>query len=458
MWGHMKTASLYIELYSYLEGFEKIGEDDIYSQIVNEWTNEQVETFVVNVFKNIPNDVYHKTSYYNFYANSTLAGAPYPCSALECRMKNLNDLLRFTALYADKVLIQSPIDKYIENLEAGKMINRFDLAGDIVILLKLKSLVLAGIIGFFSSYVCLCTDCLKKVVTQEKEFQKKLEKISELMYEEASNNIKCKLQRDSDGIAYVSVKGAEKLGFHEQIDVMIYQETKKIKKLLKNKKEVNITKELMYELGIVEYLFAPLINDVFRVQVNEAFMKGSYLTNRPYDAMMISQVRTMGINRDAIQRIKMIENGLFHEIPIIGEIDIDTIIQLRLNDGEAFDAYRSKMNSVLDTFDKLDKNSLTDVQRDIIIPELDSMNQVIYRNRQALIKSLAQDVVLYGGGLGVGIFSGMIPIDYASLVGMIGGISTIADVSDKVRKCVAQDEIKTNSFYFLYKLQGRYKK
>lgn len=218
----MRDKSLYIELYNYLDGFEQIEKNDIYVQLINEWSEKQVEDFVVNVFKLIPNDSFEQQSYYNFYANSTLAGAPYPCSALECRIKNITDLLRFAALYADKMLLPSPIDKHFENIEMGKKVDRINLAGDIIIILSLKPLVLAGIIGFFSSYISLCSECLKEVVKREEELQKKLGKISESMHKETSKNIRCKLQRDSNGIAYLAVKGAERLGFHEQIDIMIY--------------------------------------------------------------------------------------------------------------------------------------------------------------------------------------------------------------------------------------------
>ena len=173
----MENRGLYCELYDYLEGFEQIDENEIYKQILDEWSENQVEEFVVSVFKLIPNDFFQEASYYNFYANSTLAGAPYPCADLDCRLKNLDDLLRFSALYADKMLMQSPFDKHYENLETGNKINRLDLVGDIIIILYLKSFVLAGIIGFFSSYVCLCEDCLKKFVSKEDELRKKMKVI-----------------------------------------------------------------------------------------------------------------------------------------------------------------------------------------------------------------------------------------------------------------------------------------
>ena len=86
------------------------------------------------------------------------------------------------------------------------VLNRMDLAGDVIIILMLKPLVLSGIIGFFSAYICLCEECLKKVITRENELQEKLLKISELMHKETSENISCNLSRDSNGIAYLAVR------------------------------------------------------------------------------------------------------------------------------------------------------------------------------------------------------------------------------------------------------------
>lgn len=454
----MKNRGLYCELYDYLEGFEQIDENEMYKQILDEWSENQVEEFVVSVFKLIPNDVFEEQSYYNFYSNSTLAGAPYPCTHLECRLKNLNDLLRFSALYADKILMQSPFDKHYEDIEAGRKINRIDLIGDIIIILHLKVPVLAGIIGFYSSYICLCTECLKKIVSKEDELRKKMKIISDLMYKETLENIKCKLLRDSDNIAYLAIRGAEKLGFHEQVDILIYKETEQIKKLLKREKEIIVTTEMLIQWGIIDYLFEPLINDVFQAQINTTFLDSSYITNRPYDAMMISEIHKVGLSKESIEQTRIVEAGLFHKVPLIGEVEIEKIIKLRQSEGEAFKCYRSKMNSILSTYDKLDRERISSIQKDVIRPELDAMEQVLYRNKKSLLQSTAQDLLLFGGSIGIGLFTGLIPVDYSTVVGMIGGISAISNVIDKAKKGFTKEEIKSNSFYFLYELQNKYKR
>src|SRR5205085_9432978 len=45
---------------------------------------------------------------YGFIANSQLSGAPWPCSAPDCRVNHVDSLGRFAALYADRVAVQNP--------------------------------------------------------------------------------------------------------------------------------------------------------------------------------------------------------------------------------------------------------------------------------------------------------------------------------------------------------------
>ena len=145
-------------------------------------------------------------------------------------------------------------------------------------------------------------------------------------------------------------------------------------------------------------------------------------------------------------------------VPLIGEVELDNIIKLRQSDGMAFKGYRSKMNSILSEYDKLDRKRMSEIQKDVIRPELDAMEQTLCKNKKSLIKSTAQDLVLIGGSIGIGIFTGLLPIDYSAVVGMIGGISSISNILDKAKKSFTKEEIKSNSFYFLYELQDKYKK
>jgi hypothetical protein len=47
---------------------------------------------------------------FSFIANSALSGGNQPCSYAECRKNKLNELITFSALYADEVYIQNPFE------------------------------------------------------------------------------------------------------------------------------------------------------------------------------------------------------------------------------------------------------------------------------------------------------------------------------------------------------------
>ena len=131
--------------------------------------------------------------------------------ALECRLNNLDNLLRFSAFYADKVLIQSPIDAHYERLESDKDIDRVSLATDIIILLYIKPLVLNGIVGFFSSLYLFMSRVFEENSKKEDDIKSSLEEIQSFIYDDCYKNIQCTLQRDEDGVAYFAIQGARKI-------------------------------------------------------------------------------------------------------------------------------------------------------------------------------------------------------------------------------------------------------
>lgn len=298
----------------------------------------------------------------------------------------------------------------------------------------------------------------KKVILKENELREKIREIYTYTYKEVNDSIKCKLLRDKQGIAYFAIQGAEIFGFHEQTDILVYQETNEIRRLLRKAKgkEILITPSMMQEFGIVDTMLQPAVEDIFQAQINTSFLNSSYITNRIFDAMLIDNIQ----NNNSIMRsdIKLLSNDLFHNVPLISDVAIKDIVQLRQKDGEAFKCYRSKMNSILNSYEKLDRKTIVDIQRDIIVPEMDAMESTIRRNKSVLFKSAVQDITLMGAGIGIGLFTGILPIDYTAILGIVGGIPAISDIISKARRSYSQDEIKGNSFYFLFKLQEKYKR
>lgn len=55
-------------------------------------------------------------SLYNFVATNRLSGGKNDCIRFECRLRKVEELANFSALYADIVLINNPFEEYLERL------------------------------------------------------------------------------------------------------------------------------------------------------------------------------------------------------------------------------------------------------------------------------------------------------------------------------------------------------
>ena len=51
-------------------------------------------------------------SEFSFVSNGRLSGAPAPCPGTKCRVPPARELARFSALYADHVVIRNPFEQY----------------------------------------------------------------------------------------------------------------------------------------------------------------------------------------------------------------------------------------------------------------------------------------------------------------------------------------------------------
>src|SRR5699024_10189872 len=131
------------DLYGYLELELGMTSPQIVLDKVLNFEYGDVENLIVDLYEKIPvNSFMDNDSIFEFRPNSTLTGGKYPCRDLHCRITRIEELMRFSSLYANKIYIVSPIDKYIKPLKDSPEIDTYELAVDIIILLELKPLAI----------------------------------------------------------------------------------------------------------------------------------------------------------------------------------------------------------------------------------------------------------------------------------------------------------------------------
>ena len=134
------------------------------------------------------------------------------------------------------------------------------------------------------------------------------------------------------------------------------------------------------------------------------------------------------------------------------EASLDSIVKLRQKDGESFQVYRDEMNRILKHCDTLKPDEVTEMYRDIILPEINKMNRTILLHKQDLKKSIRKDVFISSAAILIGSFANVLPLDYPSVLGLLGGVPAIAKTISDIQSLGSDSSIKNNSFYFLWKL------
>ncbi len=416
-------------------------------------SNNRLEQFAFKLFKNIkPAIINHSNNVganFDFLANSTLSGAPYPCSDINCRIANIENLSRFAALYADTITIRSPIDKHIERVGEGNAICREDLFYDILILLMLKPLVENGLILFTSNYMSLCKHCHTMVIKSEEEYKQKIDLVYRELFEDGINEIEFRIEYQN-GQPELIMSGAERYGYQHDIYYHFRNYVPDpIKELYIHKDNANtiiLPANIVKELKILDTILNESIDDL--MISNHVCVNGNktYLTDREIDRFMIDLLHAENGKETHMRPFS-------YNIPILANASLKDVVSLRKQEGYAFKVFRDSINSIIKKNNQMSASEWKDVEADIIKPEINKIELLIQNNKKALINSMMSDLVIWGGIITIGVFSGILPLELAPIAGAIGGAATIKDVIKQGCELISASEAARNeNYYFLWRL------
>lgn len=436
-----------IELYEYLDSIEINTGEQAYNKIIKEWTKKDRERFASYLFTLIKVGPPVEKSIFNFTANRTLAGFPTPCASERCRMGNIEKMARFASLYADTIFIPSPFDKYLDD----KDIDPFELLFDIYTLLILRPLIENHIIKFSSEYLCVCESCLSDIANEENKFNEKMKLVYDVIEEEYLNNNKYYINFEREK-PYVQIEGPEKYGFHGSMTFRFKRDIPEpIKEILVKGRSIEIPHNILKEIGVIESMTSPIIDDLYSQNSLVNLYDVSYLTHRDVDIEVMNALHS----QSDIERSNQLVEGLSHLLPVINDLSLDKIVELRIKEGEAFSVYRDSLNSVVKDKTNYSTKELKELFRDKINPELNKIEQTIKRNKKQLTGSIVKDVIFTSSIVSIGLYSGILPKDIGKVVAAIGGTKFLYELYNKIGKRFSTDEeINKNSYYFLWKLQN----
>lgn len=434
------------DMYNHFDDLKFNNIDNIRDTIYN-LPEKELQGFVEFIFECIPNSHVSGDSLFNFSTNASLSGSAFPCSCIDCKLENLSELSFFATLYAEKVIIPSPIDyHYQQYTHYNLLIDRYRLFTDIILLLYIKPLVLRRIIGFYTFHMGLCEECLKREIEKENKLLGQAKQIKEYITNEMKKDFKISTDNKL-GDLYIHVEPKSNLILPSETFYRIEDNPKCLEKYLKTP-NASLPFETLKELGLVDYILDPIINDFILHNVWNESLKTTYLTNRPIDTLIMKKLgQDNTSNKTTLNYIKPV-------LPLIQNVNLENLLKIRDTDYDSFLVYRDKLREIIKINDLKTEKDYQDAYNDLIQPEINRMNNVLRKNRKHLIKRIGIDVGLTSIICSIGMynhfsFDGITGL--MSLLGISTGIKDIVELSSK-------ESIEENELYFLWKVNEKNKK
>ena len=398
------------------------------------WNSSEIINFIEEAYELLLMQPIVAKSLFSFAPNSSLSGAPFPCSSIECRLTKLDSLARFSALYANQVVITNPFEKYIFSHQLAEALEqepsarfiRVSLMGDVLGLLYVRPLFEAGILSIRNGVTSLCAEHLAEAEALEAKIRGKLEKAEKQLQKRYRRETKVEITSRDDEV-FLTVSGPDYLIEHRKMDLV-----GKLPPFLLDNYEIGQNRELtrkeLKEFDVFSRLTRPIVRDIFDQNVEVHLSKSHYLTHREIDFDIIT---TMG-NENVTRTSETLIGGLAHSIPTITNIPINKLVKLRQKEGEAFEVYRDTISRVLKQAKTLAKEEIVELVDDEVRPEIHKIERTIKNSRRLVARSLSKDILVSAGYITVGIFSGFLSADAGALITALGGYKFATSVIEQV--------------------------
>lgn len=431
----------------------KIDSTEFYDYVENADNEELIE--FLELFNDIIDDSTDSSTNkigFNFIANSTLSGLPFPCEELSCRLENLDRLSRNSILYADTVYIQNPFHDYLRYKSFDKIL-RLGIIEDLIVLSYIRPLLKEGIFKFAKSKTHFCNDCYLKFQEKYLNSFDNNRRIAEGLIEEfIYQNVDFKLIR-SYGKKCVELSGNNDLLNHPIIISFKKYVPASIDSLKINKKGIKLDQDTIKKSGLFHYLLDDVLNNITIQDFYSKYYSAHILTNREFDLQVLNLVnQNIPMSQSEQKRGEILKN-IDHFVPYIGKISIEKLIKFRKNEGEAFQVYRDKINRSVKT-GNLSQKEYNDLYLDEIQPELNKINLTLKNNRKHLWGNIRSNIFLATTYVSASLFTGLLPSNIDQIVAAIGGFSFAKGIGQDVIKLIKEPAIRENELYFLWKLQA----
>jgi hypothetical protein len=411
-----------------------------------------------------------ESSIFSYSASISLSGGREPCSEVDCRIGQANELAQFAALYSDRVYIHNFLADYIKDPYSLLPINfdqelhlKVHALNDLLVLNYLRPLIeKEKIIPITPPNYC--ADCLT-VNVFGKEANKRFASAIKNVEQQYRKNIAATFLYKNKHFS-IELSGPENLiehGFsaiHFRNDPKLFSDVPSLLKKVMSTGKVDLLPKDIKALGLDEKLTWEIVsNIIFELSVAQT-ANTTFLTQRDIDVEFLGKISP---NPEIEKRNQIIQNNLSCMMPFIQGISPSKLLELREKEGETFILFRQGLNTAVKEYENqkgnFTKKDAKAIYSEYLEPQLIRIDQKVKQAKRHLIKGVGVKVLSYASAISLGIYTGFLQRDLVSIASALGLANILAELTQGVlNDSDTEEPIRNESMYFLWKVRQQSKK
>ena len=393
-------------------------------------------------------------------ASIGLSGAASECSLLTCRKERADELARFAVLYSDHVFFHnflaslSPSFGHPPDIDTEEF--RLGLLDDFEIFTYLQSPIESGILIPYSTPQVYCVSCFARTQIND-EASKRIEKAKHTLNHMLRESIDIQLNH-IDGETWAECSGNTLFFEHGSMNFALDDDAlidrPRLFRQLRRDGSLHASKALTQDLALHERIVeSALYSAAYQMAVSE-LTGADFLSRRAIEVDVLQRVAC----DDSMSTMNsIIAKNWTNMVPFVGDVKLRNLVKLRSRERYSFVQYRAALDEAISAIVG-EKETLSDkrarsVYSDIVAPELGRLETKIMEAKRDLVKTPLSSALGVTAAIGIGVYSGLMPLELAAITAPLGLGKIIYDVVTGTSSLVdVEKAIRTERFYFLWKI------
>jgi len=356
-------------------------------------------------------------------------------------MRRSGLLARYAALYSDTLVI--PWRLQLPDRMVATEDFRSELVGTILSILEMRSVIEAGIIKLVHPQFHFCNDCASIAINKIDRVQEAT-KITRSTHE-SSFWVEVNKSRAIRPHTF-SVNGPEDYVEHGGIVVDFHKPPSWVPPGLRGR----IPRRLLRKSGLVNYIFDEIARELVFHQLCTANYNAKLLTSLAGEAEILSRLNSEERQASSVAALCA---RLTHEIPLMSDVPIGTVLKIRTKEPTAFLQYRLALSGIIKEYIEdrktLTKNEGKQIYEDRLLPDLIRLRRDVEIHRQRVRRKSTAVAAVTMLVVTLGLTAGLHASEFAAMGSgtLMGGLAAmLGDATSE------PNVVKNHQMYFLLKL------